>query len=297
MNVTVGTRGSKLAMWQARRVQTLLEKINIRAGICRINSLGDQYQVATVADLGGSGVFTHALDRALLNKEIDIAVHSFKDLPTRLTEGLVVACVLERGPAHDVLVHRFEGGEILADTPITMATGSPRRKAFWLNRFPKHNIVGIRGNVDTRLSKLMESEWYGMILAKAGLERLGYTQLITTRLDWMIPAPAQGAIAVVSRKEDHNLITQLTRINHAETECCTRVERDFLARIEGDCLAPIAANASVIGKQVDLKAAVLDYDGCHKISIEMNAPLNKSLSLGKRAASEANRRGAQHLIN
>ena len=186
-NIRIGTRASKLAVWQAKQVQALLQKKNISSSIIKIKSSGDKDLSKPVYELGITGVFTKELDIALLNNEIDIAVHSLKDVPTILPLGVRQGAVLQRGSELDIVIHN----KPLNSKENTIATGSLRRKAQWLNKFKTDNIVEIRGNVQTRLRKLNENNWNGTIMAKAGLERLKILPDDYQELDWMIPAPAQ----------------------------------------------------------------------------------------------------------
>src|SRR5690606_29688597 len=211
-------------------------------------------------ELGITGIFTKTLDVALINNEIDIAVHSMKDVPTALPIGITQSAVLQRGNTSDVLVHKGLLPE--QNIPYKIATSSLRRKAQWLNKFGHHEITDLRGNVNSRLRKLAESDWNGAIFAAAGLERLSLTPTLSKgegektfkikspsfggvgeALDWMIPAPAQGAIMVVSRQDDFELLDVLRQINDLETEITTYIERQFLRTLEGGCTAPIGAIA------------------------------------------------------
>ena len=207
-NIRIGTRSSKLAVWQAKKVQEKLKEINISSTIVQINSSGDKDLSKPIYELGITGVFTKEIDIALINKEVDIAVHSLKDVPTALPKGIVQSAVLKRGSEKDVIIINKD----LLKLNNTVATGSLRRKAQWLNKYKSDKIVDIRGNVGTRLKKLKESNWRGTIMAKAGLERLNLLPLNYIDLDWMIPAPAQGAISVQNLAKN-SLITKMLNKN------------------------------------------------------------------------------------
>ena len=201
----IGTRDSKLALWQANLVKDSLDKLGIQTRLVPIKSVGDLILDKPLYELGVTGIFTKALDVALLNGEIDLAVHSMKDMPTQLPQGLTLAAVIERGNPHDVLVHK--GLDFLNHGGL-VATGSLRRQAQWLHRYPNHEITDLRGNVQTRLQKLQDNKWDGALFAAAGLERLSLELQDQTVLKWMIPAPAQGAIAIVI-SEKEKLLTAL----------------------------------------------------------------------------------------
>ena len=209
-NIRIGTRASKLAVWQAEQVQSLLQTINISSSIIKIKSSGDKDLSKPVYELGITGVFTKEIDLALLNNEIDIAVHSLKDVPTKLPLGVMQGAVLQRGSELDVIIQN----KTLKSKENTIATGSLRRKAQWLNKFKTDNIVEIRGNVQTRLRKLNENNWNGTIMAKAGLERLDILPIDFQDLNWMVPAPAQGAISVQNLTINSSIAEMLRQINH-----------------------------------------------------------------------------------
>ena len=254
----IGTRDSQLAMWQARKVDFLLESHSLKTELVSTKSAGDLNLTQPIYAMGIQGVFTKALDVALLENQIDIAVHSLKDVPTQLPEGLLLAAVLERGSAKDVLVQNHPAD---LQQPSVLATGSLRRKAQWLHRYPNHNIVNLRGNVQTRMDKLSSSNWQGAIFARAGLERADLLGPHFLDLDWMIPAPAQGVIGVVCRKADTSIIEQLQKINHQPTRICVDIERDLLRILEGGCSAPIGAYAHVEQDKIKLNAGVFSLDG------------------------------------
>ena len=195
--IRIGTRSSDLALWQANTVAQQLQHLGHETEIVKIDSIGDIVLDRPLYELGITGVFTRNLDVALLNGDIDIAVHSFKDVPTLFPEGIVQGAILKRGDFNDVLVLKNDENFFTLDTAI-IATGSLRRKAQWLYRYPHHQITGLRGNVNTRLQKLEDNDWDGAIFAAAGLKRL---KLLPEKeefikLDWMVPAPAQGAVMV-----------------------------------------------------------------------------------------------------
>ncbi len=260
--IRIGTRDSALALWQANKVAMLLEKYNLSNVLHPVKAEGDLNLVQPIYQMGISGVFTRGLDAALLTGEIDIAVHSMKDVPTALAEGLEIVAVLERGATEDVIVKSPASVETL------VATGSLRRKAQWLRRNPNHSITGLRGNVQTRLDKVYTNPWLGGIFALAGLERLEIKDLEIEVLDWMLPAPAQGAVVVVAKSERTDLKEVLALINHSNTALEAHLEREFLRQLEGGCSSPIGAIAKVNGEEVVFKGGLFSLDGSKAVTIE-----------------------------
>ena len=295
--IKIGTRDSQLAMWQARKVQKLLEELEYQSEIVPIKSTGDLVLNKPIYEIGITGVFTRNLDIALLNNEIDIAVHSMKDVPTVLPEGIIQAAVLRRANYSDILVLK-DTEEFFAQKEATIATGSLRRKAQWLDRYPTHTIVDLRGNVNTRLQKLDDNEWNGAVFAAAGLERLGKRPKGAINLSWMIPAPAQGAIMVTSLDEDDYVKDACEQLNHKETDICTKIEREFLNRLEGGCTAPIGALAYIDEKteEINFKGILLSKDGSKKIQVTKNAPVNRHRYLAKDCADYIINRGGKQLM-
>jgi hydroxymethylbilane synthase len=283
--IRIGTRDSILATWQAEHVAAGLQKHGYRTELVFIKTEGDQVLDTPLPMLGGKGVFTKALDDALLSRETDIAVHSFKDIPTAIPEGLTVTAVLERDDPRDVLVAR-DGTAFLDEKksrPV-IATSSHRRGGQWLSRYPGSKLTDIRGNVHTRLRKLSESSWDGAIFAAAGLLRVGLDRYISSWLDWMIPAPAQGAVAVMSREDRPDITRAMSLLHHAPTALCTKVERRFLQVLEGGCSAPLGAFAQVLDDSVVFKAVLTSLDGSIREDITLNIPVEHAASMGDKAA-------------
>ncbi|MDO8317142.1 MAG: hydroxymethylbilane synthase, partial [Flavobacterium sp.] len=194
--IRIGTRDSELALWQAHTVEKKLNDLGYKTEILAVKSQGDIILDKPLYELGITGIFTKTLDIAMINGQVDIAVHSMKDVPTALPIGIVQAAVLERANTLDILVHK--GNLDFLNGEGTIATGSLRRQAQWLNKYPNHKVVDLRGNVNTRMQKLQESDWNGAVFAAAGLERINLKPSNYIDLDWMIPAPAQGAMVVVA---------------------------------------------------------------------------------------------------
>jgi hydroxymethylbilane synthase len=284
--IRIGTRESELALWQANQVKALLEKEGIGSVLVPIKSEGDIDLKTPLYEMGVQGVFTRSLDMALLNNRIDIAVHSMKDVPTQLPQGLEQAAVLKRGPVHDLLVYKHSTDFLHdRDGVAKVATSSIRRKAQWLHRYPNHQIENLRGNVNTRMRKLGEEGWDAAIFAQAGLERIHLRPENSLVLDWMLPAPAQGAIMVVSRDEDW-VLQICQQLNDADTALCTRIERDFLRTLLGGCSTPISALAEVEDGDVYFSGQILSVDGKQVAGIEKILPADRADQLGRMAAGE-----------
>lgn len=293
--IRIGTRSSELALWQANTVSNQLQHLGHETEIVKIDSIGDEVLNKPLYELGTTGVFTKNLDIALLNEKIDIAVHSLKDVPTILPKGIVQAAVLKRGLFHDILVLK-DNDDFFTEKSATIATGSLRRKAQWLYRYPHHSITDLRGNVNTRLRKLEENDWNGAIFALAGLKRIGILPENTIKLDWMIPAPAQGAVMVAALDKDEELLKALYELNDKETEICVGVERDFLNKLEGGCSAPIGALALIKNEELNFKGALFSTDGKKKIEFSKTVPLHRINDLSEFAASYILDRGGKKLM-
>lgn len=286
----IGTRDSQLAVWQATLVQDLLGEAGVESELVYTKSEGDIDTVTPLYALGVTGVFTKTLDAALLNNRIDIAVHSMKDVPVQLAEGIKQAAVLQRGSHKDIFVPHPEIKDInsILDENLgqsldaTIATSSIRRIAQWKRKYPHHKMENLRGNVNSRLRKLKESNWTGAIFAAAGLERIGLRPQNAIDLDWMLPAPAQGAIMVVCREDDVYTIESCAPLNHEETALCTKIERDFLSGLMGGCSTPISALALVKTDEVVFQGQVVDPDDAQlgASHIEGAAPLANASNLG-----------------
>lgn len=311
--VKIGTRESALAMWQAKKVQSLLEQQNISTEIVPIKSEGDIDLTTPLYEIGVQGIFTRALDIALLKKQIDIAVHSYKDVPTQLAKGLVIAAVLKRDAYSDIFV--FKGnreelfhnlnisngvwltpGQNFSGAPLTVATSSVRRKAQWLNRYPHHSIDNLRGNVNTRLKKLEESHWNGAIFAAAGLERIEVRPEESIDLDWMLPAPAQGTVVVVCREEDMSVREDCDKFNDVDTALCTGIERSFLRILMGGCSTPISALAQIKNGVLSFRSNIMSLDGKTKIEDNREVAVKDCENIGKIAADEILQKGGDSII-
>jgi hydroxymethylbilane synthase len=291
--IRIGTRDSELALWQANTVQQKLDAIGLNTQLVPVKSTGDLVLDKPLHELGITGIFTKTLDVALLTGDIDIAVHSMKDVPTQLPKGIAKAAVLERAVSNDVLVHL---GTDFLNGAGTIATGSLRRKAQWLYRYPQHNVVDLRGNVNTRLIRLIENGWNGAIFAQAGLERIKLLPKDALVLDWMVPAPAQGAMLVVSLEKDKKILEQISALNHKESDICTHIEREFLRTLEGGCTAPIGALATIKNQKVYFKGCLHALDGSTMVEVKKERPVSKFEGFGKSCAFEILENGGKQLM-
>ena len=293
--IRIGTRDSELALWQANTVKDQLEALGNKTVLIPVKSTGDLILDKPLYELGITGIFTKTLDVAMLKGDIDIAVHSLKDVPTKLPEGIVQAAVLERGNFYDILAYKGNQ-EFLAQREATIATGSLRRKAQWLNRYPTHTVVGLRGNVNSRHEKLEQSDWNGAIFAAAGLERIALEPENTIGLTWMLPAPAQGAVMIAAMENDEFVRAACEELNHRPTEICTTLEREFLRILEGGCSAPIGALALINEEEITLKGVLLSLDGTKKLEVEKTAVLGKHEGLPQSCADQILNRGGKRIM-
>ncbi len=294
--IRIGTRDSALALFQAKQVQAKLESKGLQTEIVEITSDGDTDLATPLYEMGIQGIFTKSLDIALLQNKIDLAVHSTKDVPTKQAKGLTLSAVLERATPFDCLV--LSKGKISSDIPEegTIATSSLRRKLQWLNRYPKYNTENLRGNIQTRLKKLDESYWQGAIFAQAALERLEILSHHYITLDWMLPSPAQGAIGMVCREDDQEVVEVSRSINHHETEMCITVERDFLSALHGGCAVPIAAHAQWKNDKLHFRGNIMSLDAKQKVEVEEEFDVELVQQAGQIAAKEILARGAEGII-
>ena len=294
--IRIGTRDSELALWQANIVKKLLEEAGHQTELVPVKSTGDLVLDKPLYELGITGIFTRTLDIAMLNHDIDIAVHSLKDVPTVLPNGIVQAAVLKRGNVNDTLVFK-DNEEFLGAKEAVIATGSLRRRAQWLNRFPTHTITDLRGNVNSRLQKLKDNNWNGAIFAAAGIGRIGLRPEEAINLDWMIPAPAQGAIMITALEEDEFVRTACAELNHEETEICTTIEREFLNKLEGGCTAPIGALAYIKDEEINFKGVLLSPDGTKKIDVTRVKKLGEHHDMAQYCADFIIERGGKRLMD
>jgi hydroxymethylbilane synthase len=282
--IKIGTRDSELALWQAKTVEKMLNNLAVKTQIIAVKSQGDLLLDKPLYEIGITGIFTKTLDIAMINGEIDIAVHSMKDVPTALPIGMMQAAVLKRANEKDILVYNNNLDFLEKDGII--ATGSLRRQAMWLNKYPNHKVVDLRGNVNTRMQKLKENNWNGAIFAAAGLERINIKPENFIDLNWMIPAPAQGAMVINAMQNDEFCKEAIAQLNDLETDICTYIERQFLRTLEGGCTAPIGALATFNEDEITFKGILLSIDGKQKIEVDKVVPIQEWKKLGYNLAQE-----------
>lgn len=294
--IRIGTRESALALYQAKEVQRELHAQGFQTELVEITSDGDIDLKTPLYEMGIQGIFTKSLDIALLQNRIDIAVHSAKDIPTKLAKGLVINAFLKRGTTHDCLVLPAGKKQFDASTAKKIASSSLRRRSQWLHRYPQHEMENLRGNIQTRLKKLDASDWDGAIFAQTALERLEISshQLIT--LDWMLPAPAQGAMAIVCRGDDQSMLEACRSIHHESTGICVNAERDFLAALQGGCAVPIAAQAVLEKDRLHFRGNLFSLDGKQKSEIEKSFSLDQVTQAGTLAAKEILANGGEPIL-
>ncbi|MBQ0788726.1 MAG: hydroxymethylbilane synthase [Oceanihabitans sp.] len=295
--IRIGTRDSELALYQAKIVKSQLEHLGHKVVLVPVKSTGDLQLNKPLYELGITGIFTKTLDIAMLNGDIDIAVHSLKDVPTLLPKGIVQAAVLKRGNVRDTLVYKTTE-EFLGAREAVIATSSLRRKAQWLNRYPTHTIEDIRGNVNTRLQKLDDTEHFdAAIFAAAGIGRLELRPETAVNLEWMIPAAGQGAIMIVALEEDEEIRTILNEINDEETQTCTQIEREFLNRLEGGCSAPIGALCYIKEEEIHFDGVLLSPNGTKKITVQRVKTLGEHHDMAEWCANYVIEKGGKRLMD
>lgn len=293
-SIRIGTRNSALALWQAREVARNLQNRNYLTDIVPIISSGDKNLNQPLYSLGITGVFTRDLDVALLNNEIDIAVHSLKDVPTQLPQNIEIVAYLERDFPQDVLI-RKESSRNKEFHELKLATSSLRRRAFWLKNYPHAEFSDIRGNIQTRLQKLEEGDFDATILSLAGIKRMKM-DIDYEMLPLMIPAASQGVIAVAGHSDKTEINEILSQINHKKTQICVEIERNFLSTLEGGCTAPIGAFAEMIENQIRFKAALCSLDGKNCIATDESFEYNDTENFGEKFAKIVLENGGKELM-
>ncbi|WEK68986.1 MAG: hydroxymethylbilane synthase [Candidatus Chryseobacterium colombiense] len=293
-SIRIGTRNSALALWQAREVARHLQNSNYLTEIVPIVSSGDKNLTQPLYSLGITGVFTRDLDVALLNDEIDIAVHSLKDVPTQLPQNIEIIAYLERDFPQDVLI-RKESAKDKEFHELKLATSSLRRRAFWLKNFPNAEFSDIRGNIQTRLQKLEEGDFDATILSLAGIKRMKM-DIDYEMLPFLIPAASQGVIAVAGHSDKKEINDILQSINHTPTQICVEMERNFLSTLEGGCTAPIGAFAEIFEDQIRFKGALCSLDGKNCIATDESFLYNEEENFGEKFAKVVLENGGKELM-
>jgi hydroxymethylbilane synthase len=303
LRVRLGTRASPLARWQADWVAARLRELEVDVELVPISTSGDWQQEGPIPSIGSQGIFTKEIQRALLEKRVDLAVHSLKDLPTAQPAGLCLAAVPERASVADVLLCRQDppGQRASLDdlgTGAVVGTGSLRRRSQLLHVRPDLHCEQIRGNVETRLRKLDAGECDALVLAEAGLRRLGMAERITQVLPFsiMLPAIGQGALGLETRSDDRDTRAVLGGLDHPPSHAAVLAERAMLASLEGGCLAPIAAWGRLGGQKLALSGRVLSSDGSQKLEITLTGDPHTPEQLGRRVAESLIAQGAAELV-
>lgn len=301
MNIKIGTRGSKLALAQTNFVVESLKKIapDIHAEICVIKTSGDIMQDVSLLQIGGQGAFVKEIEEALLSGKVDLAVHSMKDVPGEIPEGLTFAAILKREDVRDVLVSRGRIKFEFMPKGAAIGTGSLRRGAQIKAMLPDINIVPLRGNIDTRLKKIETENLTGVILAAAGMKRLGYAQTISQFLpiELMLPAVGQGALGLQIRKRDSELSEMLIKLNHAPTATEVAAERSYLRALGGGCRLPIAAYGLIEGGRLTLEGLVAAPNGASVIRDKVWGAPDEAEDLGRKLAGMIMEKGGKKLLN
>lgn len=300
MNLKIGTRGSKLALWQAHHLKDVLEGGGLSVELVLYTTKGDLQQAQPLHEIGDKGLFTQALDDAMLRGEIDVAVHSAKDLPTQLPEGIVLAAVGNREDPRDVLLSSSEEYDLdNVARGITVGTSSLRRKALLMHYLPHVKVVPMRGNVDTRVAKMLAGDCNGILLAYAGVKRMGLTHLITRKLNvsTFTPAVGQGAIGVTMPAGHPATDTLRSLFNHADTELAVKAERAFLHTLEGGCQSAIFALGTVVGQTLSLMGGIASTDGRQVLRESADCSLSEAEATGKRLAELLLQKGARTILH
>ena len=297
-SLRIGTRGSALALWQARSVGEALRRGGVESELVIVKTSGDKSQHAGAGELGGTGVFIKELEDALLERTVDLAVHSMKDVPTEIPVGLVIAAMPKREDARDALISAGGASFSQLVPGARVGTSSLRRQAQLLHARSDLRMLPIRGNVDTRLEKLGRGDYDAIVLAKAGLDRLGLAGRITEVLATgiCVPAAGQGAIGIETRADDRQTVSAVSGLNHAETATAVRAERAALGQLQGGCQASIGAWARVVEGKLLLDVAVLSPDGAERLSETVSGAADDPVALGREAAGRLLARGAQALL-
>ncbi|MGP0564798.1 MULTISPECIES: hydroxymethylbilane synthase [unclassified Nitrospina] len=299
--IRIGTRGSPLALWQANWIKSLLEEEHpdITVSLITIKTSGDKIQDVPLAKVGGKGLFTKEIEEGLLRNEVDIAVHSMKDVPMKLPPGLGLSVITEREDPRDALISR--DGKKLDELPqgAKVGTGSFRRTTQLLAYRPDLQIVPMRGNVGTRLDKMEKENLDGIILAAAGLKRMGMADRISECIppEIMLPGGGQGAVGIETRKDDPGVMMRILPLEHEDTHTALEAERSFLHRLEGGCQVPIGVYATVDGNRIHIRGMVGSLDGKQVFRAEGSGVIQDAVKLGDQCALEILEQGAGKVLD
>ncbi|KPA19640.1 porphobilinogen deaminase [Candidatus Magnetomorum sp. HK-1] len=299
--IIIGTRGSVLALWQARWVQSCLQKIHPECNVdlCIIKTKGDKILDVPLAKVGGKGLFVKEIETALLEKQIDLAVHSMKDMPSEIPEGLCLGAITKRENPQDVLISR--NGHVLSNLPekARVGTSSLRRSSQLLNHRPDLTIIPLRGNLDTRLKKLETENLDAIILAAAGVIRLELESRISEFIDTdlMVPAVGQGALGIEIRSDDTHMVSTIGKLNDIETNAAVSAERAFLHQLDGGCQVPIGAFARVKNQTLHIQGMVAGLTGTPLLKHELSGTTDQAVQLGISLASKLMKQGAKEILD
>jgi len=299
--IVIGSRGSQLALWQANWVKSELERLhsNAEINIRVITTSGDKIKDVPLAKIGGKGLFVKEIEEALLAKEIDLAVHSMKDVPMELPTELVVSVITKRESPLDALISK--NGETLANLPqgATIGTSSLRRSSQLLKYRDDFKIHPLRGNVDTRLRKVEEGKYDAILLASAGLNRLGWANRITEEIspDILLPAMGQGALGIETRLDDTKIYDFISTLNHEQTHYAVSAERSLVGRLDGGCQVPIGAYARIEKGLITLKGLVASLDGEVIYKLENVGPVDDAINIGQELGSKLLKMGANEILD
>ncbi|MBR4907953.1 MAG: hydroxymethylbilane synthase [Acidaminococcaceae bacterium] len=286
ITITIGTRKSLLALWQSNYIKSRLETQypDCEVRLQKIVTKGDKILDVPLSKIGGKGLFTKEIETALLDGEVDLAVHSLKDMPTKLPDGLCLTAITERAVVGDAFVSNKYNRFAEMPAGAVLGTSSLRRKAQLLAKRPDLDIRDLRGNVDTRLHKLDEGQYDAIILAAAGLTRLGYAERIKETLpcEFCIPAVGQGALAIECRTDNKEVRAMLEFLNHPATKRCTDAERAFLGLVEGGCQVPIGVHAEAEGNRMHIVAIIASLDGSTLLRDEIDGDVVDAVALGQK---------------
>jgi hydroxymethylbilane synthase len=295
----IGSRGSKLALWQAEYVASLIQPSGYRTEIVPIETRGDKILNVSIAKIGSKGVFTEEIEEKLLDGSIDIAVHSAKDLSSELHDELELVGFTEREIANDVLISVNKNISLQREN-IKIGTSSTRRVAFLKHFYPSIEAVNIRGNIQTRITKLKNGECDALMLAYAGVHRMGYDDLIVEKIEtsYFVPSVGQGTIAIECHKKLSFAKKEIIErwVNHPETEACIRAERSFLKAIQGGCSIPVFGYAHLEGNLISLKGGIISLDGTQVIKVKQTGIIEDAKELGEAVAKEVLSRGGAEIL-
>jgi hydroxymethylbilane synthase len=298
MKVRIGTRKSKLALWQAEFVKSFLERERgVEVELVKITTTGDKILDSPLAKIGGKGLFVKEIEQALLEGRIDLAVHSLKDVPMVIPEGLEIACITKREDPYDVLISGSGLGLMELPPGSVIGTSSLRRQVQIKRRRKDLTVEVLRGNVDTRMRRLKEGKYDAIILARAGVRRMGYESNVTEVLEDFIPAVGQGSLAIEVRSDDERVKELISPLNHRESQVCALCERAFLRRLEGGCQVPIGALARINNGTVFIKGFISDLSGERFLEGEASSSVEEPELAGVSLAEELLSKGGADILS